>query len=123
MGRDGRLSEAGSRSRHPDQAPEHLGPGPVRTCVGCRARDLAARLVRVALADAAAEPSAVVIDTARRLPGRGAWLHPDPKCLDLAERRRAFARALRVPGPVDTRAVRERLEAPRPAQTPGTGPG
>ena len=35
------------------------------------------------------------------LPGRGAWLHRDPECVELAERRRAFARALRVPGPVD----------------------
>ncbi|NKT07135.1 DUF448 domain-containing protein, partial [Rhodococcus hoagii] len=31
-----------------------------------------------------------------RLPGRGAWLHRDPKCLSEAGRRRAFGRALRV---------------------------
>ena len=35
-------------------------------------------------------------DPRRRLPGRGASLHLDPGCLDLAERRRAFGRALRV---------------------------
>jgi predicted RNA-binding protein YlxR (DUF448 family) len=29
-------------------------------------------------------------------PGRGAHLHPDLDCLDLALRRRAFPRALRV---------------------------
>jgi predicted RNA-binding protein YlxR (DUF448 family) len=37
--------------------------------------------------------------------GRGAWVHPDQRCVELAVRRRAFARALRVPGPVDPAAV------------------
>jgi predicted RNA-binding protein YlxR (DUF448 family) len=50
-----------------------------------------------------------VPDPARRLPGRGAWLHPDPACLALAERRRAFGRALRVPGVIDAGPVREHL--------------
>jgi len=36
-----------------------------------------------------------VIDVRRRLPGRGAHLHPDPDCLALALRRRALPRALR----------------------------
>jgi predicted RNA-binding protein YlxR (DUF448 family) len=44
-------------------------------------------------------------DLRRRLPGRGAWLHPSPDCLDLALRRRAFARALRLSGPLDTTAL------------------
>jgi predicted RNA-binding protein YlxR (DUF448 family) len=44
----------------------------------------------------------VVPDPARRRPGRGAHLHPDPACLALAERRRAFGRALRVTGVLDT---------------------
>ena len=37
----------------------------------------------------------VVPDPERRRPGRGAWLHPDVSCLDLAVRRKAFGRALR----------------------------
>jgi hypothetical protein len=37
-------------------------------------------------------------------------LHPDPDCLTKAERRRAFARALRVPGPLDVAEVRQGLE-------------
>jgi predicted RNA-binding protein YlxR (DUF448 family) len=49
----------------------------------------------------------VVPDPARRLPGRGASLHPDPACLALAERRRAFGRALRVAGVLDIGPVRE----------------
>jgi predicted RNA-binding protein YlxR (DUF448 family) len=50
---------------------------------------------------------AVVPDPRHRLPGRGAHLHPVPECLDLAERRRAFPRALRRSGPVEIGAVRE----------------
>ncbi|WP_328795956.1 YlxR family protein [Halosaccharopolyspora lacisalsi] len=51
-----------------------------------------------------------VPDPHRGQPGRGAWLHPDPECLRLAERRRAFPRALRVRGSIDLSAVRAHLE-------------
>jgi hypothetical protein len=51
----------------------------------------------------------LVPDPRGRLAGRGAHLHPDPRCLDLAERRRAFGRALRVDGPVDLTQVRAYL--------------
>ncbi|WP_308259607.1 YlxR family protein [Pseudonocardia sp. H11422] len=49
-------------------------------------------------------------DPRRRLPGRGAWLHPDLECLGRAERRSAFPRALRVPGPLEVAAVRSHLQ-------------
>ncbi|MEO6091372.1 MAG: YlxR family protein [Umezawaea sp.] len=52
----------------------------------------------------------LVPDTRHRLPGRGAWLHLDLDCLANAERRRAFPRALRVPGPLAVDHVREHLE-------------
>jgi uncharacterized protein len=39
------------------------------------------------------------------LPGRGAHLHPEARCLELATRRKAFGRALRVEGPLDLTAV------------------
>jgi predicted RNA-binding protein YlxR (DUF448 family) len=55
---------------------------------------------------------AVVPDPVRRLPGRGAALHRDLACLDLAERRKAFPRALRVPPPLDAAAVRDMLSTP-----------
>jgi predicted RNA-binding protein YlxR (DUF448 family) len=58
-----------------------------------------------------ARDGAVLPDPTRRLPGRGAHLHPDPACLDLAERRKAFPRALRVPPPLDTTAVRREIAA------------
>jgi predicted RNA-binding protein YlxR (DUF448 family) len=53
----------------------------------------------VAVADG--EKVSLVADPTRRLPGRGAHVHPDPACVALAERRRAFGRALRVAGVLD----------------------
>ena len=53
----------------------------------------------------AAGPPAAVLDQAARLPGRGAWLHPDPDCLARALRRQAFGRALRHAGSLDTTAL------------------
>ena len=45
-----------------------------------------------------AREGALVPDPRRRLPGRGASVHPTAECLRAAERRRAFPRALRLPG-------------------------
>ncbi|WP_243754126.1 YlxR family protein [Labedaea rhizosphaerae] len=92
------------------------GSGPVRTCVGCRARARAGELLRVAVVD-----GNLVLDLRRRIHGRGAWIHPDPDCLGMAERRRAFPRALRVPGPLDVTAVAEGLARVLSAQV-GPGP-
>jgi predicted RNA-binding protein YlxR (DUF448 family) len=78
--------------------------------VGCRERAAAADLVRVVVAGSAS-PDEAVPDVRGRMPGRGAWLHLDLACLDLALRRRAFPRALRHPGPLDVTAVRTYLEA------------
>ena len=63
-------------------------------------------LLRLAVVDGCLTP-----DPAGRAPGRGAHLHPDLDCLELAVRRRAFARALRLPGPLDVSVLREFLEA------------
>ncbi|WP_421740809.1 YlxR family protein [Cellulomonas sp.] len=86
--------------------------GPVRTCVGCRATGPRSALLRVVVRqESAANVSAVLfVDVDRRMPGRGAWLHPDPGCLEKAERRRAFGRALRVAGQPDVSAVHRHLE-------------
>ena len=73
--------------------------------MGCRTRAAADDLLRVVVVDGVLIP-----DLRRRLPGRGAWLHPVPECLSRAERRSAFPRALRVPGPLDTTAVRTHLD-------------
>ena len=72
--------------------------GPRRTCVGCRERAAVSDLIRVV-----AVAGACVPDPERRLPGRGAHLHPDPECLD-ARRAQAGIR-------------------PRPAGGRSAGPG
>ncbi|MGC5168447.1 YlxR family protein [Luteimicrobium sp. DT211] len=89
---------------------------PVRTCVGCRSRDLRSDLVRlVARTDddtaGAASAAVLVVDVGRSLPGRGAWLHPRMRCLELAERRHAFTRALRLRSAPDASDVRRFLVA------------
>jgi uncharacterized protein len=65
-------------------------PAPVRTCIGCRARDEKALLLRVVALD-----SGVEIDIRQVMPGRGAYLHPRPACLEQALKRRSLGRALR----------------------------
>lgn len=80
---------------------------PTRTCVGCRGTDRRSVLLRVVVGPSEEAGPVVVLvpDPRRRLPGRGAWLHPSTRCLDEAVRRRAFARALHVGAPVDLSAV------------------
>lgn len=83
--------------------------GPVRTCIGCRGRDSRATLLRIVAVTDDRGSTSVVPDPRRCMPGRGAWLHADIACLDLAVQRRAFSRAFRrrVDG---TAAVRAWLE-------------
>jgi len=77
---------------------------PVRTCIGCRSRAPRSSLLRIV-----AQHTRVLADTSAVLPGRGAWLHPTLECFRLAQRRRAFGRALRVSGELDTSDVENRL--------------
>ena len=83
--------------------------GPVRTCVGCRVRAEQVSLLRVVVAD-----GSLVVDPERRLPGRGASVHPDLACVDLADKRRAFPRALRVDGPLSADPVRDYVKHTHP---------
>ena len=85
---------------------------PVRTCVGCRGRDEQTALLRVvARQEEATSRWTLVPDVRRRHQGRGAYVHPDPQCLQTAIARRAFGRALRLPAgaEVDLTRMRERL--------------
>ena len=70
---------------------------PVRTCLGCRARVEKSSLLRVVARDGVVlpDPSAV-------LPGRGAWVHPTPACVEKSIARKAFGRALRVSVALDS---------------------
>jgi predicted RNA-binding protein YlxR (DUF448 family) len=61
--------------------------------------------------DAGEHLARVVVDPRLRLPGRGAWLHPTPECLDLAVRRKAFGRALRVKAFLEVAAVGAYIDA------------
>ena len=61
--------------------------------------------------DAGGHTARAVVDPRLRLPGRGAWLHPTPECFDLAERRRAFGRALRVEAHLEVAAVGAYIDA------------
>jgi predicted RNA-binding protein YlxR (DUF448 family) len=65
---------------------------PRRRCVGCRGGADKSALVRLVWR------GEVVVDSRQREPGRGAYLHPGPGCLDQALRRRAIGRALRING-------------------------
>ncbi|HEX9230321.1 MAG TPA: YlxR family protein [Jatrophihabitantaceae bacterium] len=84
---------------------------PRRTCIGCRKRAAAAEMLRVVVAPAPAGTQngsvQAVPDPRRRASGRGAWLHLDPRCVALAERRRSFGRALRAPVTIDPAPVRD----------------
>lgn len=86
-------------------------PTPVRTCVGCRDQAAKSNLLRVAVVGGSslASPALLAPDPDDRLPGRGAYIHYSLGCFDLAERRRAFPRALRHAGALDARFVREWL--------------
>ena len=95
---------------------------PVRTCVGCRKRAPVNDLLRVVV-----RSGALVPDPRRRLPGRGASVHPSPECLHAAERRRAFVRALRLPGgggaPLEAGPLRDHVLGTSSEVPRGHGPG
>jgi predicted RNA-binding protein YlxR (DUF448 family) len=76
-----------------------IGPtmaAPTRTCIGCRRRDAAAELVRLALVD-----GTVVVANRSSRTGRGASLHARPACLEAGLRldvlSRAFKRRVTIP--------------------------
>ncbi|MEU9402648.1 YlxR family protein [Streptomyces sp. SID4985] len=83
----------------------HARACPERTCVGCRERAAKNDLLRIVMIEDACVP-----DPRGTLPGRGAYVHPALVCLDQAVRRRAFTRALRAPGTLDTNALRRYVE-------------
>ena len=64
--------------------------------MGCRERAVKSELLRIVAVEGDCAP-----DPRGTLPGRGAYVHPVPVCVDQAVRRKAFPRALRVPGPLD----------------------
>ncbi len=49
----------------------------MRTCLGCMRRDFKERMVRIASAE-----GMVKLDIAGSAPGRGGYLHRNPRCLE-----------------------------------------
>jgi len=65
---------------------------PVRTCVACHQEAGKTTLVRV-VRDAG---GGAALDPTGRAPGRGAYLHRDPSCLEAARKKKALERALKT---------------------------
>ncbi|EPD69889.1 hypothetical protein HMPREF1219_00834 [Corynebacterium pyruviciproducens ATCC BAA-1742] len=76
-----------------------------RTCIATRKTVADTELLRVVHDQGT--PSRVIPDPRRRLPGRGAWLAPTMEAYEIAEKRQAFGRALRIGRKPDTSLVRE----------------
>lgn len=69
------------------------GREPVRTCVACRieaGKGAMVRIVRQAGGGAA-------VDLTGQASGRGAYLHRDAACIEIARKRKALERALKTP--------------------------
>ncbi|MBK0422388.1 YlxR family protein [Leucobacter sp. CSA2] len=77
----------------------------VRTCVACRKREARTVLLRIVVRDGRLIP-----DDRAVLPGRGAWVHPTARCLELAVSRGALSRALKVSGKLDAGPLENRLK-------------
>ncbi|KOG30351.1 DNA-binding protein [Streptomyces viridochromogenes] len=77
--------------------------------MGCRERAAKSDLLRIVVIKDECVP-----DDRGTLPGRGAYVHPAVVCLDLAVRRRAFPRAFKVQGPLDTAELRHHVERSAP---------
>ena len=88
--------------------------------MGCRVRAAKSDLLRVV-----GRGTEVLPDPQARLPGRGAYVHPSQTCFEQAQRRRAFSRALRLPGPAMTAVLGQYLAQLReePAQDRPGQPG
>lgn len=91
---------------------------PERRCLGCGVRARQDELVRFRLEEGP-EPRRVVVDSARRRLGRGAYLCPRQACLDRALRRRAFQRAFRAKVVAEPQELSEAL---RGSMEEATGP-
>lgn len=72
---------------------------PVRTCIGCRKSFRKGEVLRLV-----AGPHGVAIDYREKLPGRGAYVCPNPACIEAALKRDGVGRALRTKAPVPSTA-------------------
>ena len=87
---------------------------PMRQCVGCREMKPKKELIRVVKSP----EGQVSLDFRGKLPGRGAYVCPDPACLDKARKSKALERAFAQAIPPE---VYERLEE-QMKEVPGDAP-
>ena len=83
---------------------------PMRQCVGCREMKPKKELIRVVRSP----EGQVSLDFRGKLPGRGAYVCPDPACLARARKSRALERAFETALPPEVwQALEEQMkEAP-----------
>ena len=83
---------------------------PMRQCVGCREMKEKRQLIRVVKSP----EGEVSLDFRGKLPGRGAYVCPDPACLARARKSRALERAFETALPPEVwQALEEQMkEAP-----------
>ncbi len=81
-----------------------------RTCIATRTRMPEGNLLRM-VARPDGDVTRVVPDPRRRMSGRGAWITPTLEAWAVADKRRAFGRALKVSANADAYPVREYLES------------
>jgi len=77
-----------------ESGPDAKCPGRVgiRTCVACRQEAGKRALVRVVRS----QSGGAALDLSGHAPGRGAYLHRDPACVEIARKRKALDRALKA---------------------------
>ncbi|HAA59157.1 MAG TPA: hypothetical protein DCE42_30695 [Myxococcales bacterium] len=74
---------------------------PERSCVACREKHPQSSLVRIVLSP----EQEVHIDYLGKCPGRGAYVCPDPKCIQRAAERGGFARAFKTQVKAETHTL------------------
>ena len=87
---------------------------PMRQCVGCREMRPKKELIRVVKSP----EGAISLDFRGKLPGRGAYVCPNPACLAKAKKSKALERAFSAPLPEEVyQALEEQMkEVPQDAQ-------
>ena len=83
---------------------------PARTCVGCRGEAGKAALIRIVRGP----DGTAVVDRTGQAEGRGAYLHNDAGCIDMARKRKSLERALK--GSIGPELWTELLPSPRRAE-------
>ena len=76
---------------------------PMRQCVGCREMKPKKELIRVVRSP----EGEVSLDFKGKLPGRGAYVCPDPACLARARKAKALERAFDTALPAQVHAARD----------------